>query len=148
VFDIKREAVLIQLKINIIFFDYFQQMFRQKIHNKTELKQIRSILRQSLTPAEAYLWTKLKARQFNNIRFNRQHSIGYYIVDFYCAEHKLIIELDGEIHNLPEQVEKDKIRTKYLEQLGFTVLRFENKMVFDFLPSVFMAIKEHVVQDV
>ena len=119
-------------------------MYRKQVHSKQELKQLRAKLRQSLTPSEAYLWTKLKARQFHNTRFTKQHSIGYYIVDFYCAEHKLIIELDGEIHNLPEQAEKDKIRTKYLEQLGFTVLRFENKMVFDFLPSVFMAIKEHI----
>jgi len=119
-------------------------MYREQIHSKQELKQLRAKLRQSLTPSEAYLWTKLKTRQFHNTRFTRQHSIGYYIVDFYCAEHLLIIELDGEIHNNPEQSEKDKRRTKYLEHLGYTVLRFENKMVFDFLPSVFMAIEEHI----
>ena len=117
-------------------------MYRQQIHSKTELKELRTILRKSLTPSEAYLWSQLKARQFNNLRFTKQHSIGYYIVDFYCPEYKLIIELDGEIHNLPNQFEKDEIRTKYLENLGYTVIRFENKMVFDNLPSVYMEIEE------
>ena len=116
-------------------------MYRKQIHSKQELKNLRATLRQSLTPAEAFLWSKLKARQFNNLRFTRQHSIGYYIVDFYCAEFKLIIELDGEVHNNTTQIEKDKIRTKYLENLGYKVLRFENKMVFDFLPSLFMEIE-------
>ena len=118
-------------------------MYRKKIHSKQELKDLRAALRQSLTPAEAYLWTILKARQFNNLRFTRQHSIGYYVVDFYCALHKLIIELDGEVHNNSVQAEKDKIRTNYIENLGYKVIRFENRMVFNFLPSVFMEIEEH-----
>ncbi|WP_348772868.1 endonuclease domain-containing protein [Aquimarina sp. MMG016] len=76
-------------------------------------------------------------------RFQRQHSIESYIVDFYCASEKLIIELDGEVHNTLNAIEKDSIRTARLEELGFTVIRFENKMVFDHLPSVLQEIKDH-----
>ncbi|TGV02661.1 endonuclease domain-containing protein [Flavivirga rizhaonensis] len=114
---------------------------KQKIHSLKHLKEKRSELRQSLTPAEAFLWKHLKARQFEGRRFNRQHSIKNYIVDFYCAKEKLIIELDGEVHNNEIAQEKDRKRTKTLEELGYNVIRFENKMVFENLASVFMEIK-------
>ena len=119
-------------------------MNKKEVHTKKKLKGLREKLRQNLTPAEAYLWNLLKARKFKNTRFTKQHSIGNYIVDFYCAEHKLIIELDGEVHNNPLQIEKDKERTNYLERLNFTVIRFENKMIFDNLASVFMEIESHL----
>ncbi|WP_055442241.1 endonuclease domain-containing protein [Lacinutrix himadriensis] len=118
-------------------------MNKNKIHTKKELKTLRAILRQKLTPAEAYLWNVLKARKFKNKRFTKQHSIGNYIVDFYWAEHKLIIELDGEIHNNALQIEKDNERTKYLENLSYKVIRFENKMVFDNLSSILMEIENN-----
>lgn len=120
---------------------YIHKMNRKQIHTKKELKELRADLRKNLTPAEAFLWSKLKGRQFYNKRFTRQHSIGNYIVDFYCAEHRLIIELDGEVHNNPIQMEKDSTRTVYLESLNYKVIRFENKMVFDNLASVFMEIE-------
>ena len=115
---------------------------KQKTHTLKHLKENRSELRKSLTPAEAFLWKHLKARQFEGRRFTRQHSIKNYIVDFYCAKEKLIIELDGEVHNNQLAQEKDNERTKILEELGYTVIRFENKMVFDNLASVFMEIKD------
>ena len=118
-------------------------MNKNSIHTKKELKDLRAHLRKNLTPAEAFLWSKLKARKFQNKRFTRQHSIGNFIVDFYCAEHKLIIELDGEVHNNPIQIEKDLIRTKYLQSMNYKIIRFENKMVFENLPSVFMEIESN-----
>ncbi|HEY9184017.1 MAG TPA: DUF559 domain-containing protein [Salegentibacter sp.] len=66
----------------------------------------------------------------------RQHSIGNYIVDFYCASERLIIEFDGQAHLNSTAAEKGLKQTEYLEALGFKVIRFENKMVFDFLISV------------
>ena len=72
-------------------------MSKQKIHSKIELKNFRRELRHNLTPAEAFLWTQLKARKLNGRRFTKQHSINNYIVDFYCASEKIIIELDGEV---------------------------------------------------
>jgi very-short-patch-repair endonuclease len=112
-----------------------------KRHTLKHLKAFRSELRNNLTPAEAFLWSHLKARQFENRRFNRQHSISNFIVDFYCAKEKLIIELDGEVHHSADAQAYDNQRTKYLESLGYKVLRFENKMVFDNLKSVFIEIK-------
>ena len=94
-----------------------------------------------MTPAEAFLWTHLKSRQLGNRRFNRQFSIENYIVDFYCHQERLIIELDGEVHMNPTAQEKDRIRDERLLNFGYTVLRFENKLVFEQLPSVLAEIE-------
>ena len=115
----------------------------KRIHNKKELLQKRKELRKNLTPAEAFLWKHLKAKQVMGRRFQRQHSINYYIVDFYCASEKLIIELDGQVHFNPTAQEKDLKRTTHLEGLGFKVIRFENKMVFENLSSVLQEIKDN-----
>lgn len=85
-----------------------------------------------------------KGRKLDGKRFTIQHSIGNYIVDFYCAAEKLIVELDGEVHFNNASAENDRKRTKYLESLGFCVIRFENKMVFDFLPLVLREIRGHL----
>ena len=118
-------------------------MNKPRIHSKKELKEFRKELRKNLTPAEAFLWTQLKAQQLANRKFAKQHSIGNYIVDFYCASEKLIIELDGEVHQNATAMEYDEKRTIFLNELGYTVIRFENKMVFENLNSVLLEIKEH-----
>ena len=112
-------------------------------HNKKEMLDKRKELRSNLTPSEAFLWKHLKAKQLDGRKFQKQHSIDYYIVDFYCPSEKLIIELDGQIHMNPTAEENDERRTKHLENLGFTVLRFENKMVFDHLDSVISEIRNN-----
>ena len=104
-------------------------------------------MRKNLTPAEAYLWKQLQGKKLEGKKFRRQHSIDQYIVDFYCAEEGLIVELDGNVHMNPSAEEYDRKRTKYLEDLGFKVLRFENKMVFENLPSVLMEIEENLEQN-
>jgi very-short-patch-repair endonuclease len=114
----------------------------EQIHNRKELETRRKALRNSGTSAEAFLWKNLQKSQVDGRKFRRQHSIKNFIVDFYCPGEKLIIELDGEIHFNQEQADYDLYRTKELEKLGFTVIRFENKMVFDFLPSVLMEVRE------
>ncbi|TDU34394.1 very-short-patch-repair endonuclease [Gelidibacter sediminis] len=117
-------------------------MSKPRLHTKIELQGYWRVLRGNLTPAEAFLWTHLKSRQLENKRFTRQHSIGHYIVDFYCASENLIIELDGQGHFNPEVQEYDCKRTLYFESLGYKVIRFENKFVFDGLPSVLKEITE------
>ncbi|WP_422349002.1 endonuclease domain-containing protein [Flagellimonas sp.] len=112
-------------------------------HNKRMLKPYRKDLRKNLTPAEAFLWTKLQRKQLDGRKFRRQHSIDNFIVDFYCASEKLIIELDGQVHFNAVAQEKDYLRTQHLEGLGLTVLRFENRMVFENLASVLREIREH-----
>jgi len=118
-------------------------MTNKKLHTIKELAPYRRALRSNLTPAEAFLWKHLKARRLAGRRFTKQHSIKSYIVDFYCASERLIIELDGEVHNNATVKEYDAQRTSFLNQLGYHVLRFENKMVFDHLESVLKEIKDN-----
>jgi very-short-patch-repair endonuclease len=115
----------------------------KKIHNKKYLEPYRKELRKNLTSAEAYLWKQLQQRKLDGKKFRRQHSIENYIPDFYCPEERLIIELDGQVHFKPTAQENDEKRTKRLEELGFKVIRFENKMVFDNLQSVLQEIKDN-----
>ncbi len=102
-----------------------------RIHNNPKFKDVRKQLRNTATSAEAVLWTILKKKQVGGLKFRRQHSIGKYIVDFYCPEKKLTIELDGEVHIHPGQRSKDMDRESFLYQQGIEVLRFENKIVFE-----------------
>lgn len=115
----------------------------KNIHNRKYLEERRKELRGNLTPAEAKLWTLLKSKQLSARKFRRQHSIQNYIVDFYCPSEKLIIELDGAYHLDFAQQNYDIQRTNNLEQLGFTVIRFENKLVFESTNYVLNEIKKH-----
>ncbi len=100
-------------------------------HDRKYLKPIRKHLRNHLTPAEAALLSLLKNGQLDGRKFRRQHSINNFIVDFYCASEKIVIELDGDVHNHPDQLDKDINRDENLKAAGFTVLRFENNFVFN-----------------
>jgi very-short-patch-repair endonuclease len=112
------------------FLPIFITVKNHNILNRKKFKSFRRSLRNRSTSAEATLWGILKSKKLDGRKFRRQHGIGYYIVDFCCPSEKLVIELDGDQHGDHEQIEKDKKRDKYLEGLGFTVLRFENKFVF------------------
>jgi very-short-patch-repair endonuclease len=102
----------------------------ENLFNRKELKSLRSSLRKSSTSAEAALWEVLKSRKLEGRKFRRQYSIGSYIADFCCPSEKLIIELDGDPHGEYHKIQKDEIRDNYLVSLGFTILRFENRFVF------------------
>lgn len=91
--------------------------------NKT-LKTNAQTLRKQMTKEEAHLWYQCLCRA--KYRFRRQYVIGNYIVDFYCHQAKLVVELDGSQHCTPEKKEYDKKRTAYLESQGLVVLRFSN----------------------
>lgn len=99
--------------------------------NSKHLKNIRKVLRNNLTPAEARMWTILKGRQIFGRKFRRQHSIDHMIVDFYCPKEKLVIELDGAVHNNPISESNDELRDLKLKEYGIKVLRFENRLVFE-----------------
>lgn len=83
-------------------------------------------MRHSATDAESLMWQILRARRFMNLKFRRQHVIQPYIVDFYCHEISLVIELDDSQHGMDEAFEYDAERTKFLEALGLTVVRYWN----------------------
>jgi len=113
----------------------------ENIHNKKHLKDYRKELRNNSTSAEATLWKSLQKKQLEGRKFRRQHSIKNYIVDFYCSKEKLIIELDGAIHLDFARQNYDDERASLLESLGFKILRFENRLVFEDLESVLSSIK-------
>ncbi len=93
------------------------------------LKQFALDNRNKPTEAERLLWEKLKSKQFENFKFRRQHIIGTYIADFVCLDRQLVIEINGSIHQLPEKKSSDEIRTAWLEEKGFKVIRFTNDSV-------------------
>jgi len=88
-------------------------------------------LRKSNTRAEQIAWGCLKDRRLDGYKFRRQVPIDNYIVDFYCHELKLIIELDGDIHSETEQFEDDQKRDARLRELGYTVVRFSNEGLYE-----------------
>ena len=102
-------------------------------------------LRKSLTPAEEKLWEAIRNRKLNGFKFRRQHPLKQFIADFYCHEKKLIIELDGEIHQNPGNSEYDEGRTFELERFGLTVLRFNNDEVLKSLDKVLEKIRKVLV---
>jgi very-short-patch-repair endonuclease len=97
-------------------------------------------LKQEMTAAEKLLWTHLRGNQLHGFHFRRQQIIGSYIVDFYCHTCKLVIEVDGDIHEL--QMEQDAIRDTHLTEMGFRVVRFRNDEILGEIPCVLARILE------
>jgi adenine-specific DNA-methyltransferase len=101
-------------------------------------------LRRAATDAEQVLWRLLRRRQFAGVKFRRQHPVGPCILDFYCAEHGLAVELDGGQHFTDEGQEYDRRRTAYLAMEGVRVLGFTNRELFEETDSVLEAIRQAV----
>jgi very-short-patch-repair endonuclease len=100
----------------------------------------RRLLRRTGTDAEATLWAHLRARRFAGFKFRRQHPCGPFILDFYCPQARLTVELDGGQHFDPQAQAYDDRRTAYLRGRGISVLRFSNNVVFTELLAVLDAI--------
>lgn len=111
------------------------------VFNSIVTKAQRKTLRKKATVHEQILWARLKGKQLG-VKFRRQQAIGKYVVDFYCAEKKLVIELDGNQHG--EHKEYDDERTKYLESQGLKVLRFWDGEVNKDLANVILKIEEYL----
>jgi very-short-patch-repair endonuclease len=99
-------------------------------------------LRQGETKAEQIVWSWLRAKKLNGVKFRRQEPVGKYIVDFVSFEKKLIIEIDGGQHSFEETKDNDEVRTQWLESQGFRVLRFWNNEVSSNLDGVIARITE------
>lgn len=97
-----------------------------------------------MTEAEKLLWSKLRRKQLKCRQFYRQRIIGDYIVDFYCPEANLIIEIDGGQHYTDEGLKKDEIRDGYIREQGYRVLRFSDKEVFRNINEVVERIYENL----
>jgi len=101
-------------------------------------------LRSDMTGAEKRLWSKLRARQLQGIKFRRQHGIGPYIVDFYCPERSIVIEVDGDSHAEAEQIQKDQRRDRYLRSIGLSVVRYRNDDIMKNLDGVLQDLQKQV----
>ena len=101
-------------------------------------------LRKRSTDVEQLLWGHLRAGRFEGKKFRRQHPIGQYIADFVCLEKRLVVELDGGQHALPDEILKDRERTSWLENEGYTVVRFWDNEILTNTSGVLEAIRERL----
>ncbi len=104
----------------------------------------RRILRKNATPAERVLWECLRNHRCAGRRFRRQHSIGPFIVDFYCHSARLVVEVEGSVHDDPWRAEYDARRHRYLIHTGVQVLYFSNEDVIYATEAVLSVIAQHV----
>lgn len=100
-------------------------------YNRPEQKSLRRDLRKGGEAPEAVMWTLLKNRQLDGMRFRRQFGVGPYVLDFYCPEIKLGVELDGAPHFMSGNFGRDDVREEYLfREHGIRIVRFENRDLF------------------
>ncbi len=116
---------------NVAHMPYFNSYY-----TRPELRRLRQELRNQATPAEHKLWYFLRGRNLLGFKFRRQHSIGRYILDFYCLELRLGIELDGGHHFAPEQMTKDAERSAWLRHFRLKIIRVPNDEVMNNIDGV------------
>ncbi|MBC8265745.1 MAG: endonuclease domain-containing protein [Flavobacteriales bacterium] len=116
-----------------------------KITYNPKLKALAKNLRNNATKSEIILWGYLKGRKMMGYKFSRQKPIDNYIADFFCNELKLTIELDGYSHQIDEVFEKDLKKTKVLNNLGISVLHFDDKDVFENIDNVLREIEQFMI---
>lgn len=120
-------------------------MFRAKQGDPSKLG-LKRRLRIEMTFAERQLWFRLSSKQLRSLKFRRQHGVGPYIVDFYCPEKGVVIEVDGNTHTDEDQKIKDKERERYLESLGLQVIRYTNQEVLKNLDGVLEDLNKKLVE--
>jgi len=117
---------------------------RKIIRYNPLLKELARKLRNNSTKSEIILWKHLKGKQMKGFDFHRQKPIDKFILDFFCHELMLGIELDGSSHDDPDVQIKDKIKEHRLKELGITILRFEDVEVFDHVHQVVASIEDYI----
>jgi len=116
------------------------------IYNNPQLKDLRRTLRKNQTPAEKLIWSKLRNKYMSGFKFFRQYSVGRYILDFYCPQAKLAIEIDGGHHGKSENQQLDIDRTNYLKNSNIKVIRFWNSEVLGNLDGVLKKIEGEILK--
>ena len=116
----------------------------RRTRGKTTAKIVQAARKQRRkpTPAEKKLWEALRGRRLAGLKFRRQHPYGHFILDAFCVEHQLVVEVDGGIHVDPAQAARDAERTKFLQAHGIRVLRFSNEEVENHFDRVLRQIVE------
>ena len=112
---------------------------KKRIRTPAQIQQRARELRREMTPAEKLLWSRLRNKRLDGLKFRRQHPLGPFIADFYCAACRLVVEIDGDIHDL--QPEREAARTEQFAQYGYRVIRFRNKQVLNDIEDVLAAIE-------
>ena len=108
------------------------------------LLKIASDLRKNMTRSEKVLWKELRKRKLEGFKFRRQHPIAVFVVDFFCYDAMLVIEVDGNVHESSYQMERDIERTKILNDFGIRELRFKNEDIFNNIEEVVTEIKRNL----
>ena len=112
----------------------------KRIRTPLSVQESALYLRKHLTPAERVLWNRIRNRQLAGLKFRRQHPLGPFVADFYCAEARLVVEVDGGVHTLLQ--ERDAGRTGEFGRYGYRVIRFANDQVLMDIEAVLSAIDE------
>ena len=120
-------------------------MTRKIIPYNPKLKELAKKLRQNMTFSEVKLWNELKNGQLMGYDFDRQRPIGNYIVDFFCKDLQLVLEVDGITHLDEKVIKKDKIRQEDLEELGVSFLRFDALLMVNKIEAAVREIRDWIV---
>ncbi|MGP0628978.1 endonuclease domain-containing protein [Nitrospina sp. 32_T5] len=112
--------------------------------NNNLFSSLRQKLRRDSPPAERLLWSRLRRKQLNGYKFRRQYGIEKYVVDFYCPEARLAVEIDGPTHFNDAAEQQDPVRQQRIEKLGITVFRFTNDEVYQNMEGVLTKILEQL----
>ena len=115
-----------------------------KHYNKKSEQEKRRLLRSKMTYCEKIVWRQLRKKQLG-YRFLRQYSVDHFVIDFYCPGLKLAVELDGDVHNLPEQRDYDRARQKYLEAFGIKFIRIKNEEFLGNPNKAFSKIEKKII---
>ena len=116
-----------------------------KHFNKRKELEKRRKLRKEETYVEKIVWLHLRDRQILGYKFRRQYSVDHFVIDFYCPELKLAVEIDGDVHEIPEQKDYDKARQKYLEKFGINFIRIKNEEFLGNPNKAFSKIEKKII---
>jgi imidazole glycerol-phosphate synthase subunit HisF len=116
---------------------------RKRVYYRTELKNRRRDLRKKSTDTEKILWEQLRNSKLG-VKFRRQYSVTGYVIDFYCPEKRLGIELEGGVHKRKNQIIYDKYREEYIKAFGIKLIKFRNEEVEKDINKIFADIKNHL----
>lgn len=120
------------------------EFYMVKHFNNPAQKNLRRSLRKNQTYMENILWIYLRDRNLNRLKFRRQYSVDKYVIDFYCPEIKLAIELDGDVHDCPEVKIKDHIREECIAEYGISIIRIKNEEIVSNSDKVFKKLEEKI----
>lgn len=119
----------------------------RKTRGKTSVPIVRAARQQRQQPtlAEDKLWEALRGRRLAGLKFRRQHPYEQFVLDFFCVEHQLVVEVDGGVHNDPLQAARDAERTEFLQARGIRVMRFKNDQVENEIETILKQIEQEIL---